>query len=225
MSEDTAPASSQPQKKKETVRSRRKPLESYSKPPNKHRSWNYKERDPATYKLIIDGLKAGNAISHIATTAGVANSTVSRIRWEMAQAVDEFKANATGRWAQIVEAAQRKTLELLPQCTSAKDASVVAGIGTEKTLLGLGAPTSISRQETVEVPYSNDWLAALPTAKVVQVSAPAAQVIDVESSPTASEMLPEAASEATPRGEGVGAPPAATTTTETTHEKISTKGT
>lgn len=70
------------------------------------------------------------------------DTVVAKVRHEKA---DEQRA----RYSELVDAAQEQALEKLPDA-SAKDAMIIAAVGTDKIRLSDGMPTSISSTENTQ---------------------------------------------------------------------------
>ncbi len=108
-------------------------------------SWTREQKQQAAIQYAIQG-----SLAKIERDQGIPDSTVSTWKkedwWDdtVGRVRSEKLQEHVAKYNQMVDMAQDKALELIPSKTSAKEATLVACMSNDKSLLLQGKPTSIS---------------------------------------------------------------------------------
>jgi transposase-like protein len=127
--------------------------------------------DPEAYQGIAAGLIAGRTVADLAETYGVAPSTVSVLRHRHFESIPEAKRRLATKMGMVAEMATDRMIEKLEKDeVSASQASVIAGICTEKSLLLMNEmPATVVKHVSVKDDKIEDVLDRLPRANVTPV--------------------------------------------------------
>ena len=129
------------------------------------------KRDPEAYQGIAAGLIAGRTVADLAETYGVAPSTVSVLRHRHCESIPEAKRRLATKMGMVAEMATDRMIEKLEKDeVRASQASVIAGICTEKSLLLMNEmPATVVKHVSVKDDKIEDVLDKLPRANVTTV--------------------------------------------------------
>ena len=142
--------------------------------------------EPDTYQGIAAGLVAGRTVADLAESYGVAPSTVSVLRHRHFESIPDHKRRLATKMGMAAERATDRIIEKLEKDeVSASQASVIAGICTEKALMLLDQqPVTVVKHISVKEDNIADVLDRLPRANAApldeQSGADDVQVIDSE---------------------------------------------
>ena len=127
--------------------------------------------DPEAYQGIAAGFISGRTVADLAETYGVAPSTVSVLRHRHFESIPEAKRRLATKMGMVAEMATDRMIEKLEKDeVSASQASVIAGICTEKSLLLMNEmPATVVKHVSVKDDKIEDVLDKLPRANVTTV--------------------------------------------------------
>jgi hypothetical protein len=128
-----------------------------------------KERDPAKYQRVVEALKDGKSIRHVAVVEDISASSVQTIKFEVAKDLPVFKRRMIGKYAQALDTLADRLIEEAKEAKGVRDISIALGIVHDKLSLAAGEATTITRVEHVDIPDINAVLEGLPSAKPVQI--------------------------------------------------------
>ena len=142
--------------------------------------------DPDIYHGITTGLIAGRTVADLSESYGVSPSTVSVLRHRHFESIPDHKRRLATKMGMAAERATDRIIEKLDKDeVSASQASVIAGICTEKALMLMNEqPVTVVKHISVKQDNIADVLDRLPRANAtpldLQSGANDAQVIDSE---------------------------------------------
>ena len=127
--------------------------------------------DPEVYQGIAAGLVAGRTVADLAETYGVAPSTVSVLRHRHFESIPEIKRRLATKMGMVAEMATDRMIEKLEKDeVSASQASVIAGICVDKSLLLMDqVPATVVKHVSVKDDKIEEVLDRLPRANVTSV--------------------------------------------------------
>jgi len=128
-----------------------------------------KDRDPEKYERVAAALKQGKPIRMVAVQEDLSHSTVQMVRFDITKDLPQFKRELAGKYTNALSGLVDKLIEETKTAKGVKDISIAVGIVHDKLSLLAGEATQITRVEHIELPSTEDILASLPTAKVLQV--------------------------------------------------------
>ena len=131
--------------------------------------------DPDTYHGITTGLIAGRTVADLSESYGVSPATVSVLRHRHFESIPDHKRRLATKMGMAAERATDRILEKLEKDeVTASQASVIAGICTEKALMLLDQqPVTVVKHISVKEDNIADVLDRLPRAN--------AQILDSQS--------------------------------------------
>jgi hypothetical protein len=142
--------------------------------------------DPDTYHGITTGLVAGRTVADLSESYGVSPATVSILRHRHFESIPDHKRRLATKMGMAAERATDRIIEKLEKDeVTASQASVIAGICTEKALMLLDQqPVTVVKHISVKQDNIADVLDRLPRANVtssaIETVSEGAQVIDSE---------------------------------------------
>ena len=142
--------------------------------------------DTDTYQGITAGLVAGRTVADLSESYGVSPSTVSVLRHRHFESIPDHKRRLATKMGMAAERATDRIIEKLDKDeVSASQASVIAGICTEKALMLMNEqPVTVVKHISVKQDNIADVLDRLPRANAVPLDAQSGandvQVIDSE---------------------------------------------
>ena len=142
--------------------------------------------DPDIYHGITTGLVAGRTVADLSESYGVSPATVSILRHRHFESIPDHKRRLATKMGMAAERATDRIIEKLEKDeVTASQASVIAGICTEKALMLLDQqPVTVVKHISVKEDNIADVLDRLPRANVtlsaVETVSEDAQVIDSE---------------------------------------------
>ena len=142
--------------------------------------------DPDTYHGITTGLIAGRTVADLSESYSVSPATVSILRHRHFESIPDHKRRLATKMGMAAERATDRIIEKLEKDeVTASQASVIAGICTEKALMLLDQqPVTVVKHISVKEDNIADVLDRLPRANVtlsaVETVSEDAQVIDSE---------------------------------------------
>jgi len=131
--------------------------------------------DPDTYHGITTGLVAGRTVADLSESYGVSPATVSVLRHRHFESIPDHKRRLATKMGMAAERATDRIIEKLEKDeVTASQASVIAGICTEKALMLLDQqPVTVVKHISVKEDNIADVLDRLPRAN--------AQILDSQS--------------------------------------------
>ena len=131
--------------------------------------------DPDIYHGITTGLVAGRTVADLSESYGVSPSTVSVLRHRHFESIPDHKRRLATKMGMAAERATDRIIEKLEKDeVTASQASVIAGICTEKALLLLNEqPVTVVKHISIKQDAVEDILDRLPRAN--------AQMLDSQS--------------------------------------------
>ena len=131
--------------------------------------------DPDTYHGITTGLIAGRTVADLSESYGVSPATVSVLRHRHFESIPDHKRRLATKMGMAAERATDRILEKLEKDeVTASQASVIAGICTEKALMLLDQqPVTVVKHISIREDNLVDVLDRLPRAN--------AQILDSQS--------------------------------------------
>ena len=131
--------------------------------------------DPDTYHGITTGLIAGRTVADLSESYGVSPATVSILRHRHFESIPDHKRRLATKMGMAAERATDRIIEKLEKDeVTASQASVIAGICTEKALMLLDQqPATVVKHISVKEDNIADVLDRLPRAN--------AQILDSQS--------------------------------------------
>ena len=131
--------------------------------------------DPDTYHGITTGLIAGRTVADLSESYGVSPATVSILRHRHFESIPDHKRRLATKMGMAAERATDRIIEKLEKDeVTASQASVIAGICTEKALMLLDQqPVTVVKHISVKEDNIADVLDRLPRAN--------AQILDSQS--------------------------------------------
>ena len=142
--------------------------------------------DTDTYQGIAAGLVAGRTVADLSESYGVSPSTVSVLRHRHFESIPDHKRRLATKMGMAAERATDRIIEKLEKDeVTASQASVIAGICTEKALMLLDQqPVTVVKHISVKQDNIADVLDRLPRANVtlsaLETVSEDAQVIDTK---------------------------------------------
>ena len=124
--------------------------------------------DPDTYHGITTGLIAGRTVADLSESYGVSPATVSVLRHRHFESIPDHKRRLATKMGMAAERATDRILEKLEKDeVTASQASVIAGICTEKALMLLDQqPVTVVKHISIREDNLVDVLDRLPRANV-----------------------------------------------------------
>jgi hypothetical protein len=124
--------------------------------------------DPDTYHGITTGLIAGRTVADLSESYGVSPATVSVLRHRHFESIPDHKRRLATKMGMAAERSVDRILEKLEKDeVTASQASVIAGICTEKALMLLDQqPVTVVKHISIREDNLVDVLDRLPRANV-----------------------------------------------------------
>ena len=124
--------------------------------------------DTDTYHGITTGLIAGRTVADLSESYGVSPATVSVLRHRHFESIPDHKRRLATKMGMAAERATDRIIEKLEKDeVTASQASVIAGICTEKALLLLNEqPVTVVKHISIKQDAVEDILDRLPRANV-----------------------------------------------------------
>lgn len=116
----------------------------YEQPENPvHNARYLRERNPEKFKILLDAIQGGGAVTTLARVYKVSVNTIYAIIESELGGVDKWHAGLLGKLQKVANLGTERMIELLPECKDVQKAAIVTGIAIEKAALLAGLPTTI----------------------------------------------------------------------------------